>query len=247
MSDAWRTAVLQTFLSFHKILNKEFTSVCIIICFQEIEIVGIVPMDYTTPDKAVLASVFNLAEHPVFTAYNRTRTAVAMDGRTVQIKSKKWPKIHLYLNANFDLEPNGVQRGVNYIYSVTVSKKHTIQSCFTFKKVRDDDIFTCESIFHRKKIGSTEESNFGIAHNTDELKLIRLFEMNGDMDQQLYLIALVKSPAKFVFCTDNKSWFRDEYPSLKEGDPGEQGYWYLDQAGAENARPRSECSVSYIT
>ena len=49
------------------------------------------------------------------------------------------------------------------------------------------------------------------------------------------LIALVQSPAKFV-------WVLDEKPSLKVGDPGEQGYWYLDQAGVENARSRrSDC------
>ena len=215
-----------------------------IICFQELEIVGIVPMDYTTPDKAVLASVFNLSEHPVLTAFNRTRTAVAIDGITVQIKPKKRPNIQLYIKIY-------IREVALYPYSFEVvgSKRHqTIQSCFTFQKVRDDDIFTCKSIAPILKsieIGTTEKGNFGIAPNTgDELKLIRLFEMDSDLDQQLYLIALVKSPAKFVYLTDNKSWFRDEYPSLKVGDPGEQGYWYLDQAGAENARSRSNCSVS---
>ena len=235
MSNAWRTAVLKTFLSFHKKnLTRNSLQCIFIICFQELEIVGIVPMDYTTPNKAVLASVFKMAEHPVFTAYNRTRTAIAMDGRTVQIKPKKWPNIHLYIKEESAVAPGA---GIKYSF-VDLGSNQTISSCFTFQKVRDDDIFTCKSIDDtlKIKIGTTKTGNFGIATNTgNELKLIRLFEMNSDTDRQLYLIALVQSPAKFV-------WVLDEKPSLKVGDPGEQGYWYLDQAGVEDARSRrSDC------
>ena len=196
MSNARRTAVLQTFLSFHKKkLNKEFTSMYFIICFQELEIVGTVPMDYTRPNKAVLASVFKMAEHPVFTAYNRTRTAIAMDGRTVQIKPKKWPNIHLYIKEESAVAPGA---GIKYSF-VDLGSNQTISSCFTFQKVRDDDIFTCESIDDTLKIeiGTTKKGNFGIATNTgNELKLIRLFEMNSDTDRQLYVDCLSAIPSK---------------------------------------------------
>ena len=144
-------------------------------------------------------------------------------------------------------------------YKVTGSERQNSNTCFSFDNAGDnigDDIFTCKSVHktepYNLPIGITKEGNFGFTGDNnmgwfdlpgDKIKLIRLFEMHQQTDRQLYLITVVKYPAKFVYLTDD-GWIKSGYPTFKVGDPGEQGYWYLDQAGAEAAQSRSDCTLS---
>ena len=73
--------------------------------------------------------------------------------------------------------------------------------------------------------------------NNSRWKLIRLFQMDKDQSRQLYLIASVKFPARFLYLADG-GMFTDSQAMVKVGDPGARGYWYLDRLGAEIARSR---------
>ena len=71
--------------------------------------------------------------------------------------------------------------------------------------------------------------------NDGRWKLIRLFELNKDPQKQLYLIASVKCPARFLYLAAG-GIFTNAQAMVKVGDPGDQGYWYLDADGAVKAK-----------
>ena len=59
---------------------------------QDKEFVKDLPLVYTTPEKAVLASVFNISEHPTIgTLLGKAATDIDMDSALVQLKPKQSP------------------------------------------------------------------------------------------------------------------------------------------------------------
>ena len=59
---------------------------------QDKEFVTDLPLLYTTPERSVLASVFNLSEHPTIeTLLGKAVTDIEMDEALVQLKPKRSP------------------------------------------------------------------------------------------------------------------------------------------------------------
>ena len=130
------------------------------------------------------------------------------------------------------------------------SKDSTVASCFTLNRDGNDNVFhiTGDQMYRfgideyqnfsggGKKIwenGTIEDLNS--TGNDGRWKLIRLFELNKDPQKQLYLIASVKCPARFLYLAAG-GIFTNAQAMVKVGDPGDQGYWYLDADGAEKAK-----------
>lgn len=191
------------------------------------EIAGIAPVEFTTPDRVVLASVFNLSENPNIAALNQTADSVIkLNNKIVQIKPKKWPERHLFVRTHFYRTPwNGVVYRIHdarvdaLVCSGAAGRR---SSCFTFQKSQPDNKFICEGQTRNYKHDLTKWGNFGF------WKLIRMFETQKDPDTQLYLIASANFPTRFLRVGKNS-------PETTVGDPGEGGYWYLTEADVYKA------------
>ena len=215
--------------------------------FQDKEIAKIVPVEFTKPDLAVLASIFKLSEHPVIRAFHQTANPVIqLDGKIVQIKPKISPTYHLitYEDSGGAFGDEHDSLGLSR-YNVAVSSSEQYgnknNSCFTLRKVgwdNGDNIYVCKGKYTHVKAHSPNQRKNIERYNW--LKLIRLTEVNPEPDEQLYLMASVNCPTRFLYHVNGKR------PETTVGDPGERGYWYLDQASAEIARSRDEGSCSMI-
>ena len=133
----------------------------------------------------------------------------------------------------------------------TDSKVATVASCFTFNQDGGDNIFHITGD-QMNRFGIDKDKgefsgggkeimengptvDFNYTGNDGRWKLLRLFEMNKDPKKQLYLIASVKFPARFLYLADG-GMFTDSQAMVKVGDPGDRGYWYIDGDGAKIAK-----------
>ena len=160
-----------------------------------------------------------------------------MDNKEVQLKPKKFPNRFLsFINEmSSEITPGGIQAIID---SCAADKS----SCFSFHKGGKDNNFSLEGSCTMKTLYIVaEKGNFCILRHPAwgryarfSWKLVRLFQVNKDPNQQLYLIASVKYPAMFL----SGATLRKEHLSV--GDPGDLGYWYLDQSGVAEARVRRD-------
>ena len=188
-----------------------------------------------------MASVFNLSEHPVIAAFKQDAVSdVDMDNKEVQLKPEGLSNSFLSFiyETSSDFNPGGIRA---IIASSTAGKS----SCFSFHKGGKDNNFSlegsCTCCTMKTLYIVAEKGYFQIrtdpawgSYTRFSWKLVRLFQVNKDPNQQLYLIASVKYPAMFL----SGATLRKEHLSV--GDPGDLGYWYLDQSGVAEARVRRE-------
>ena len=158
----------------------------------------------------------------------------------------------------------GKQKGCTIISSDC--KTATVASCFTFKRDGSDNVFNIIGD-QLNRFGVDPDGNPGVPkegkfsgggkqwmakvikeHNTGiygKWKLLRLHQMSKDPKKQLYLIACVKFPARFLFLEDG-GYFSNAQAQVKVGDPGDRGYWYLDRDGAEAAKNKPRPAAGWF-
>ena len=206
-----------------------------------------------------MASVFNLSEHPVITAFKQDAVSdVDMDNKEVQLKPKKFPnKLLVAYQLEPPYAPFPIARSKAYDPQITCrSGLGNISSCFTLHKEGKGNNFKIEcNCFRHLDEGPQQarEIVFAVTQTGEfylpttlrtmpqgygrfSWKLIRVFQVNEDPNEQLYLIASVDYPAMFLTCASEH---------ISVGDPGDLGYWYLDQSGVAEARGRRK-SICWI-
>ena len=243
--------------SFFSNYFKQIETIYFLVCLQDREIADVIPVDYTTPEKAVLASVFNQSEHPLIMAFKQDAVSdVDMDNKEVQLKPMKFPnKFLVAILFKPPASPFEVIHHIDYNAIITCkSGRGNITSCFTFHKKGKGNNYKIKGICsgfldpHRDIKGVFGVTQTGELYLHGPLrtmpqgyvrfswKLIRVFQVNQDPNQQLYLIASVDYPAMFLTSATKH---------ISVGDPGDLGYWRLDQSGVAEARARRQtCSIN---
>ena len=213
-----------------------------LVCLQDREIADVIPVHYTPPEKAVLASVFNLSEHPVITAFKQDAVSdIDIDNKEVQLKPKMLSnEFHVADLTEFEHIPDDYHleiRHGNKLYFLNLHNKGKVNNFMIkgniiynefrgYQRAREIALgvtLTGQAYIHSSFRGMSK----GYAQFS--WKLIRVFQVNEDPNKQLYLIASVNCPAMFLTSAT-------EFISL--GDPGELGYWYLDKSGVVRAGVR---------
>ena len=170
----------------------------------------------------MLASVFNLSEHPTIKAFaEKSALEIEIDLAKVQLKQKKWSKcvrnliwVNNVNDCSEDYGPVSINIRKEYV-EVTDNDKTAKDTCVKLRRIGKDGRFKIIG-YEGDPLGVTEKREVHVENDT-RWKIIRLFQID-DPGSQLFLITSVKYPAMFM--TIDKNDFK-----LTTGDPGEHGYW----------------------